>query len=35
MGRMLGTDRVRGVVNRELTTELALKLGWSRAFLEP
>ncbi|WP_048192637.1 phosphoglucosamine mutase [Pyrolobus fumarii] len=27
MGRLFGTDGVRGVVNRELTVELALKLG--------
>ncbi|HHW44476.1 MAG TPA: phosphoglucosamine mutase, partial [Desulfotomaculum sp.] len=27
MGVMFGTDGVRGVANRELTPELALKLG--------
>jgi len=27
MGKLFGTDGVRGVINKELTPELALKLG--------
>lgn len=27
MGRLFGTDGVRGIVNEELTPELGLKLG--------
>ena len=27
MGRLFGTDGVRGVVNKELTAELAMKVG--------
>ena len=27
MGRMFGTDGVRGIANKELTCELALKIG--------
>lgn len=30
MGRLFGTDGVRGVANRELTAELALALGGYR-----
>lgn len=29
MGRLFGTDGVRGVANRDLTPELVLKLGWA------
>lgn len=31
MGKLFGTDGVRGVVNQDLTAELALKLGWAGA----
>lgn len=31
MGRLFGTDGVRGVANRELTAELALALGAATA----
>ena len=31
MGRLFGTDGVRGVANRELTAELALALGAAAA----
>lgn len=31
MGRLFGTDGVRGVANRELTSELALKIGRAAA----
>ena len=31
MGRLFGTDGVRGVANRELTAELALALGSAAA----
>ena len=27
MGRLFGTDGVRGVVNKELTADLAMKVG--------
>jgi phosphoglucosamine mutase len=33
MGRLFGTDGVRGVANRELTAELALALGSAAARL--
>lgn len=33
MGRMFGTDGVRGVANRELTVELAMKLGKAGAYV--
>ena len=33
MGRLFGTDGVRGVANRELTAELALALGAAAARL--
>jgi phosphoglucosamine mutase len=29
MGKLFGTDGVRGVANRELTPELAFRLGWA------
>lgn len=29
MGRLFGTDGVRGIANRELTPELAFQLGWA------
>ena len=29
MGRLFGTDGVRGVANQELTPELAFRLGWA------
>ena len=31
MGRLFGTDGVRGVANRELTCELAMKIGRAAA----
>ncbi len=31
MGRLFGTDGVRGVANKELTPDLAFKLGWAGA----
>ena len=31
MGRLFGTDGVRGVANEELTPELAMKLGQAGA----
>ncbi len=33
MGRMFGTDGVRGVANKELTADLAYKLGKAGAFI--
>ncbi len=33
MGRMFGTDGVRGVANKELTAELALKIGKAGAYV--
>lgn len=33
MGRMFGTDGVRGVANKELTSELAFKLGKAGAYV--
>ncbi len=33
MGRMFGTDGVRGVANKELTAELALQLGQAGAYV--
>lgn len=33
MGRLFGTDGVRGVANSELTTDLAMKLGQAGAFV--
>ena len=33
MGRMFGTDGVRGIANTELTAELALKLGRAAAYV--
>lgn len=33
MGRLFGTDGVRGIANRELTPELAMKLGQAGAFV--
>lgn len=33
MGRMFGTDGVRGIANRELTAELAFKLGRAGAYV--
>lgn len=33
MGRMFGTDGVRGIANKELTVELAYKLGKAGAFV--
>jgi phosphoglucosamine mutase len=35
MSRLFGTDGVRGVANRELTPELALRLGRAAAALLP
>lgn len=32
MARLFGTDGVRGVANRELTPELAFRLGWAAAY---
>lgn len=31
MGRLFGTDGVRGIANKELTPDLAFKLGWAGA----
>jgi len=31
MSRLFGTDGVRGVANKELTPDLAFKLGWAGA----
>lgn len=33
MGRLFGTDGVRGIANRELTPELAFKLGKAGTFI--
>ena len=33
MGSMFGTDGVRGVANRDLTPDLAFKLGRAGAFI--
>lgn len=33
MGRLFGTDGVRGIANRELTPELAMKLGQAGAYV--
>ena len=33
MSRMFGTDGVRGVANKELSVELALKLGKAGAYV--
>ena len=33
MGRLFGTDGVRGVANKELTTELAYKIGRAGAYV--
>lgn len=33
MGRMFGTDGVRGIANKELTADLAYKLGKAGAFI--
>ena len=33
MGRMFGTDGVRGVANKELTVDLAMKLGMAGAYV--
>ena len=33
MGRLFGTDGVRGVANSELTPDLAMKLGQAGAFV--
>ena len=33
MGRLFGTDGVRGIANRELTPELAFKLGKAGTFV--
>ncbi len=33
MGRMFGTDGVRGIANKELTPDLAYKLGKAGAFI--
>lgn len=33
MGRMFGTDGVRGIANKELTCELALKIGAAGAYV--
>ncbi|MCX7695197.1 MAG: phosphoglucosamine mutase, partial [Caloramator sp.] len=33
MGRMFGTDGVRGIANTELTAELAYKLGRAGAYV--
>ena len=33
MGRMFGTDGVRGVAGTELTIELAMKLGQAGAYV--
>ena len=33
MTRMFGTDGVRGIANRDLTTELAMKLGAAGAYV--
>ncbi|MCX7884854.1 MAG: phosphoglucosamine mutase, partial [Caloramator sp.] len=33
MGRMFGTDGVRGIANKELTAELAYKLGRVGAYV--
>lgn len=33
MGKLFGTDGVRGVANQDLTAELALKLGWAGALV--
>ena len=33
MGRLFGTDGVRGIANSELTCEMALKIGRAAAFV--
>ena len=33
MGKLFGTDGVRGVANKELTCELAFQLGRAAAFV--
>ncbi len=33
MGRLFGTDGVRGVANTELTAEMAYKLGQAGAYV--
>lgn len=33
MARLFGTDGIRGIANRDLTAELALRLGWAGASL--
>ena len=33
MGRLFGTDGVRGIANKELTPELAFNLGKAGAFV--
>ena len=33
MGRLFGTDGVRGVANKELTPELAFKIGKAGAYV--
>ena len=33
MGKLFGTDGVRGVANKELTTELAYKIGRAGAYV--
>jgi len=33
MGRLFGTDGVRGIANKELTAELAFKVGQAGAFV--
>ncbi|HAL74965.1 MAG TPA: phosphoglucosamine mutase, partial [Clostridiales bacterium] len=33
MNRLFGTDGVRGVANKELTPDLAFKLGWAGALV--
>jgi phosphoglucosamine mutase len=33
MGRLFGTDGVRGVANKELTCELAMDIGKAAAFV--
>ena len=33
MGKLFGTDGIRGVVGDDLTTELAMKVGESSAYV--
>ena len=33
MGRLFGTDGVRGIANRELTAELAMQIGKAAAYV--